>query len=439
MVKSQVITGKTKDSQLLEDLFRAYYAARKNKRNTKGALEFEVEFEKNIFALRDEIRDRTFTPSKLTAFIVNKPVKREIFASQFKDRVVHHLLFNYLNPIFDPLMINDSYSCREEKGTSYGIKRVAYFTRACSNNFKEDSYILKLDIQGYFMTINKERLFKIISKTLIRLEDKLVVDLDLVIFLLKKIIFKDPVLGCIVKSKREAWQDLPKHKSLFFAGKNKGLPIGNLTSQLFANIYLNEFDQFVKRTVKIRYYGRYVDDMVFVSKDKVRLKAFIAQARWFLWHDLGLKLHPKKIYFQAVKKGVSFLGVVIRPYRILMGKRIKGNFYKKIYCYKMYLSLEKILKRDSPSQNKLIIKLVSAFNSYLGMMVHYHSYKLRKKLTDLICLIYKGVLTKDKEYKKIIILKRKIKKLYEPTLIIHLSTSQKVKKLGLTGDIWQSA
>ena len=408
MNKSPVLTGKTRKSQLIEDLFVAYFDARRNKRNTKGALEFEVKFEEKIFALYEEIINGTYHPSRLTAFIVEKPVKREVFASQFRDRVVHHLIFNYLNPIFEPLMINDSHSCREGKGTSHGIKRTAHFMRACSNNFKEDSYILKLDIQGYFMTIDKEILSKIMGKVLRRSEDKLTVDLSLIMFLLNKTIFNDPVLGCIVKSEREAWQGLPKHKSLFYAGKNKGLPIGNLTSQLFANIYLNEFDQFIKRKVKVRYYGRYVDDMLFVSRHKELLKSLIIESREFLWENLRLRLHPKKIYLQPAKNGVSFLGAVIRPYRMLVGKRLKNNFYKKIYYYQKLLGLDLILASDFKCQKQIMMKLAAVFNSYLGMMAHFDSYRLRKKLIDIICHFYGGLLLKDKEYQKVILNRRRL-------------------------------
>ena len=137
------------EDSLLEDLFQAYYDARKNKRNSVSALAFEIEYEKNLIQLYDEICSRSYRPSPYSAFIIERPVKREIFASEFRDRVVHHLIFNYLNPLFDPSFINDSYSCRTGKGTSYGVKRVNHFIKSCSENYKKDTYVLKLDIKGY--------------------------------------------------------------------------------------------------------------------------------------------------------------------------------------------------------------------------------------------------------------------------------------------------
>src|SRR3989339_680169 len=194
--------------QLTEDLFRAYYDARRNKRNKKDVVKFEVNYERNLFVLAEEILDGKYQPGVSSCFIVKKPVKREIFAASFRDRIVHHLIYNYINPLFERSFINDSYSCRIGKGTSYGIKRLNHFIRSCSENYQKDCYILKLDIKGYFMSINKNILHE-------------------------KIIFYNPIKNCAVKGKGEDWAGLPKSKSLFFTQAGCGLPIGNLTSQLF--------------------------------------------------------------------------------------------------------------------------------------------------------------------------------------------------------------
>ena len=146
--------------QLLEDLLQAYYDARKHKRNTINQLRFEYNQEHEIVSLCDEILEKRYEIRPSICFIVEKPVKREIFAADFRDRVVHHLVYNYINPIFEKSFIDDSYSCRKNRGTLYGIKRVEHFIKECSDNYKKDCYILKLDISGYFMNINKEILFE---------------------------------------------------------------------------------------------------------------------------------------------------------------------------------------------------------------------------------------------------------------------------------------
>lgn len=325
--------------KLTEDLFQAYYDARKNKRGKKDALEFEMDYERKLLGLATEIRAGTYVPSPCSCFIVKKPVKREIFVAAFRDRIIHHLIYNYINPLFERSFINDSYSCRIGKGTSYGIKRLNYFIRSCSENYQKYCYILKLDISGYFMSINKNILHDKIKKTLslareresiqpLRNDEKF--DYELITELIEKTIFYDSTKNFTIKGNRSDWAGLPKSKSLFFSRAGRGLPIGNLTSQLFGNIYLNEFDHYIKRNLKIGYYGRYVDDMVFVHRDKAYLKSIIPKIREYLKNNLNLSLHEKKIYLQHNSRGVDFLGTIIKPYRIYIKNRTKGNFYNLI-------------------------------------------------------------------------------------------------------------
>lgn len=362
------------ENQLLEDLFQAYFDARKNKRNTINALAFEIDFEKKLFELYEEIKNRKYEIGPSICFIVKEPTLREIFAADFRDRIVHHLLYNYINPIFERLFINDSYSCRKKKGTLYGIKRVDHFIRSCSKNYNQDCYILKLDIKSYFMSIDHLILFQKIKETLFRYKDIINFDFDFVLHLLEKVIFNDPTKNCILKGSKKDWKNLPKDKSLFFTDKNKGLPIGNLTSQLFGNVYLNDFDHFIKCKLKIKYYGRYVDDFVIVHPDKEYLKSIVPQLREYLKSNLLLNLHPKKIYLQHYSKGVSFLGAIIKPYRIYIKNRTKGNFYRKIkFWNNLWQKGEKVKREDFK-------KFISSINSYLGIIGHYQTYKLRKKL-----------------------------------------------------------
>ena len=320
----------TEKDKITFDLFKAYFDARKNKRSTINALAFEKHFEANIFALCSEIIDNRYKPQPSICFIVDKPVKREIFAADFRDRVVHHLIYNYISPIFERAFINDSYSCRIGKGTHYGIKRIDHFIRSCSQNYTRDCYILKLDIKGYFMAMNKSLLYEKVKEELINQKLKIDFDLPLVLNLIEKTIFNDPRVSCIIKGIKTDWVGLPETKSLFHAKPNCGLPIGNLTSQLFGNIYMNAFDHWVKRDLGITYYGRYVDDFVLVHSDKEFLKTRIALIRKYLDETLNLELHPNKIYLQHFSKGVQYLGAIIKPHRVYVANRTKGNFYEAI-------------------------------------------------------------------------------------------------------------
>jgi RNA-directed DNA polymerase len=152
--------------KLLHDLFLSYYEARKNKRNTLNQLDFEFNLETNLIELYEELINWTYEVWKSIYFIQNYPVKREIFAWDFRDRIVHHLIYNYISPIFEKEFIYDSYSCRNWKWTSFGIKRLQKFIRSCSENYTSDCYILKLDISWYFMSINKKILFEKVQKSL---------------------------------------------------------------------------------------------------------------------------------------------------------------------------------------------------------------------------------------------------------------------------------
>ena len=359
--------------KIITDLFKAYFDARKNKQSTINALAFEKHFEANIFELADEIMENRYAIKPSICFIVNKPVKREIFAANFRDRVVHHFIYNCISPLFEKLFINDTYSCRVGKGTHYGISRVDHFIRSCSQNYRKKAYILKLDISGYFMAMDKTLLFDKINSGLIRQKDKLDFDLPVLLGLIEKTLFNDPRVNCIIKGKPGDWNNLPKTKSLFYANQNCGLPIGNLTSQLFGNIYMNNFDHFVKRDLQITCYGRYVDDFVLVHNNKEYLKSIIPRISDYLKSELKLTLHPDKIYLQDIKKGVKYLGAVIKPHRKYIANRSKGNFYGSITKH------NKVVRDHKPSQEEKDAFL-SSMNSYLGIMKHYRTFKHRKKI-----------------------------------------------------------
>jgi len=360
--------------QLLNDLFAAYFDARKNKRNTINSLAFEMNYESNLFSLFYEIFSSTYKIKQSICFINFNPVQREIFAADFRDRVVHHLIYNYISPIFEKSFINDSYSCRKGKGTHYGIKRIDKFIRSCSQNYHKDCYILKLDIRGYFMAMNRSLLFDKVKNKLLSNKHKVDFDTDLLIYLVDKVIFNDPTKNCIIKGKKSDWNGLPKTKSLFYANENCGLPIGNLTSQLFGNVYLNEFDHFVKKQLGIKHYGRYVDDFVIIHPDKNYLKLILPQINEYLKTKLFLEIHTGKIYLQHFSKGVKFLGAVIKPYRIYIASRTKGNFYKTIQQWNELIREKKKLSKEEQQM------FLSSINSYLGILKHYKTYKLRKKM-----------------------------------------------------------
>lgn len=384
----------------LEDVFEAYFECRKKKRNTCNALAFESEYERKCVELWREINSGTYHPSRSIAFIITKPVKREVFAADFRDRVVHHLIARRLVPLLEAQFIDDSYSTRKGKGTLYGILKVEEHIRQCSENYTKNCHILKIDIRSFFMKISKQRLYDITAEFLkARYTES---DLPMLLYLLRKTVFNRPERNCIRRSAPKEWRGLPKDKSLFHTDGSCGLPIGNLTSQLLALNFLDELDHLITGNWGVEHYGRYVDDMVLVHPSQEHLLEVRERiSRWL--STRGLMLHPRKMYLQHYTKGVLFIGGMILPGRKYLSNRTVG------FCYD---AIERLNRLAASSPDYVLThgeEFVSTVNSYLGMMRHFSSYKLRRKVMEHV----------GKEWWKIIyfeghIEKAVLKKQYKP-------------------------
>lgn len=351
--------------QLLLDLYRAYKEARKNKRSRAYQLSYEFNLEDNLVTLRDELLFGTYNPLPSTCFIIHDPKMREVFAAEFRDRIVHHLFYNYTHEVFERTFIYDSYSCIKGRGTHFGVERLKHHIRSESAGYSHPCYVLKLDIRGYFMSIDRFRLLKICRDTLLNKKSKLQVDYNFVDYLLETIICSDSVENCHIIGSIDDWNNLPVEKSLFHSAVGCGLPIGNLSSQLFSNVYMNVFDQYVKRELKCKHYGRYVDDAYIVSRDRSYLKSLIPKIASFLRDNLGLELSWDKIHVVDVRYGVEFLGAYIKPFRTYVSSSSLMRMKQKLNTYR------KIDVMDASH-------LQSSVNSFLGVLSHYDSYCLRR-------------------------------------------------------------
>lgn len=351
---------------LLHELWRAYLAARKGKRKTTDEHRFELNALENIIILRDDILRRTYKPSRGVCFIIHDPVTREIFAAPFRDRIVHHFLYNISYEWWDRRLIPDSYSCRIGKGTLYGQKRLARHIRSATNNFKTPAFAIKADLQGYFMSLDRKILVKRINWGLDRQFSNHHTQLYRTVkFLWREVIMDDPVKGVKIRGKWSDWDALPPTKSLFYQPKGKGIVIGNLTSQVLSNIYLDQLDRFITLNLKYKHYGRYVDDFyIIVAQDqKAQLLRDMEVIKDYIT-SLGLTLHPKKLYKQDTKHGVPFTGVIVHEGYIVPGNRAKGK------CSKAF--------RNFAEGNGSI----ETVQSYLGHLEHINSTKFLKKLFD---------------------------------------------------------
>ena len=361
--------------RLLADLRQAYFDARRHKRNKPYQLRFEQDLEQNLSTLCDELFMRRYRPLPSSCFVISDPQKREVFAADFRDRIVHHLYYNYTHTMYERTFVYDTYSCIKGRGTHFGINRLKQHIRKESQNYTVPCYVLKMDIRGYFMHIDRTRLLEICVATINKMgEHKVschrnerwqeVVDLDFVKYLTEVIVMLDPTDDCQIIGMPSGWQGLPHDKSLFHSPQGCGLPIGNLTSQLFSNVYLNVLDQFMKRELKCRHYGRYVDDFYVVSADKNWLLSLVPQVKTMLKERLCLDFHVGKLHLDSIWNGIEFLGMWLKPYRIYVSRNSVGRITRKLTL----VSSKTPDKWDAP------------LNSYCGILSHGTNYNIRRSL-----------------------------------------------------------
>ena len=326
------------------NLLLAYKKARKGKTKKIYVNLFEKNLLSNLLGLSEELKNQTYQPKPLKTFILKDPKTRKISKSEFKDRVIHHALVNTLEPIFDKTFIYDSCANRLNKGNLFAIDRFKKFIRKVSrngkvvlNNFKDNNqikgYCLKADIKHYFQEINHNILLSIIKR---KIKDEKVIQL------IQKVVNNN--------GEREG----------------TGIPLGNLTSQFFANVYLNELDYFIKHKLKAKYYLRYVDDFVVLHNSKEQLNEWKIKIDKFLRNNLNLELHPDKSKILPLSKGIDFVGFRNFYHYKLLRKRNIRKMNSKINNFKNH----KLTKEQ----------LLASFEGWRAYAIWANTYKLRKNL-----------------------------------------------------------
>tara|TARA_B100000315_G_scaffold248348_1_gene278122 strand:+ start:2483 stop:3700 length:1218 start_codon:yes stop_codon:yes gene_type:complete len=354
-----------------ENLYRCYLNCRKNKRNKVNSLRFEINAEEELQRLLEELTSGSYVPSQSTCFITNKPKYREIFAADFRDRVLHHLLVSYFEPKWEKIFIYDSYACRKGKGTHAAVKKLQSFMRKVSCNRTKTAWFLHIDIRSFFVSINKKILFEILTK---KEKDERITEL------IKIIIFYDPTKNHIKKGQLSLFELISPHKTLFNTNNKTGLPIGNYTSQFFANVYLNDLDQFVKHILKCRFYIRYVDDLVLLHESKQVLQGWEKDVDSFLKKKLALCLNWKRRKIARVGNGCDFLGYIVQPTHLLARRRTITNFTEKLNKYQSIITkpwYRGTLFKASPEE---LSKLEATVASYEGQFRHAATFRLLNKI-----------------------------------------------------------
>lgn len=354
----------TNDTIDLVSLYAGYLDCRRGKARTLVASEFEVEQEHQLIELLEEITHRTYVPMPAKAFVITKPDYREIFASAFRDRVVQHWMRLYLEPMLEERLIPSVFSCRKGKGTFAAQQHVAQMIYATSDGYTRDCWVMKLDLRGFYMSIDRQRVTRKAQHFVGNSNPTLC-------YLLDVMLNRAPENNCIRCGDVSLWQHLPPHKSLFTCGEGKGLTIGDVLVQHIANLLLDPIDHYISETLHLGY-ARYVDDMVLVSDDKEYMLSCIPLIRQALMVEAGLTLHPRKFYLQHYTKGVKFVGGVIKRGRTYISNRTVNNAFA---CVRRFNAIRSDKVRRQRSE-----KMVASINSYLGIMRHHASYKIRQRL-----------------------------------------------------------
>ncbi len=337
-----------------DNLYLAYKKARKHKTLKPYVIEFENNLKENLVQLQKELELELYEPRPLETFILRDPKTRKISKSDFRDRIVHHAICNIIEPLFDKTFIHDSYANRKGKGTLKAIKRFEEFKQKASQNNTRNCYILKADIKHYFDNVDHNILITLLQR---KIKDKKLINLIRII--------------------------LSNHQT---RNRRKGMPLGNFTSQFFANIYLDELDWFIKHKLRVNYYIRYVDDFVIMDEHLEKLEDYKTQINQFLKENLHLELHPEKTKISFLKRGVGFLGIRIYPHHKLLAKRNSRKFRKKLS-----LLITKY-------QNKQIEydKVYDTIEGWIAHIKHANSYKLRQRiLTPYTDILSNNLSTKE--------------------------------------------
>jgi len=315
-----------------DNLILAWKKARRGKTKKEYIIKFEEDIVNNLQELQFELMTQTYSPRPLINFILRDPKTRKISKSDFRDRIIHHALMNVIQNIFEKSFIYDSCANQKNKGTFFAIQRFEKFKRKVTNNLHSQAFCLKADIKHYFEEVDHKILCKIIKR---KISCKKTLNLI-------KVILKNGA----------------------FCTKNKGMPLGNLTSQFFANVYLNNLDYFVKNKIKAKYYIRYVDDFVILHKDIRKLEEWKQEIEIFLMDKLNLELHPQKSRIISLSMGIDFVGFRNFYHHKLLRKRNIRNMFSKVENYNQNLILERKL-----------LEIFQGWNAYATMA---NTHKLKR-------------------------------------------------------------
>ena len=344
------------DPHLFQHLVQAYLDCRRTKRTSASAMAFESQAEHNLFQLHDELSTGTYQPGRSVCFVITHPKPREVWAARFRDRIVHHLLYNHIAPRFHARFVADSCACIPGRGTLYAADRLEHQVRSHTRNWSRPAHYLKCDLANFFVSIDKAVLQQQLQRHVTE---------QWWMSLANVILMHDPRHDVEVRGTRAELALVPPHKSLFNAPQGHGLPIGNLSSQFFANVLLDDLDQYVKHGLRAPTYVRYVDDFILLHDSPQWLNQARTQIEAKL-ADLHLQINPRKTILQPVARGIDFVGHLIKPWRRITRRKT------------VHVALDRL--QDMPAAD-----LHQSANSYFGLLRQAtHSHHDRTRVAKLM-------------------------------------------------------
>ena len=379
-------------ASLVSEMTRAYWICLSNKATTPPALKFRLNEAENLTSLIWDVYNFEYIPRPSIAFIVTVPCPREVVAADFRDRIVHHYIVMKLEPLFESLNVfhPDVYSCRVGKGNLAAIERLRDRIWIESRGYTVPCYVASFDLQSFFMSIDKRRLYD--ELVALVQENYFDWDKDYLLYLIRVTTFNSPTEHAIRHSPLSAWDLLPKHKSLYNLDWFLGLAIGNLPSQTDANFYNAPF---VRWLVGVGLAPvNYVDDFYLVDRDKEKILAAMPHIRSYLATERGLTLHPHKFELQPAERGFKCLGGIVKDGEIFVNKRTVSRCYQKIHWYNEEVAT------NHRHRAKYAERFVAILNSYLGIMSHYSSAATRRNIAEMVLSRWEGYIVFDEGFTK---------------------------------------
>ena len=367
------------DWPTFHDLMVAHKSCRLHKPASVSQIRFEAKLAENILNLQHQIHSGSYKPSPAKCFVVTHPKPREIVAAEFRDRIVHHLVVTQLEPVWSRKFINSSFACRIGKGTHGAIRHLQKKVRIISRGGMTSVWCLQMDVEKFFVSIDRPILCELLLKFSRHRKLR---------ELIQAIYGHDARIGVKRCSTKEMFALIPTGKSWFDQGPNRGIPMGNLTSQFGANVYLTELDHFIERTLKPKSYLRYMDDLLFLDTDSKKLEAMVDPVSAWLENNRNQKMNPAKTSLTELRYGINYLGFEFRqmnsakePLQVFSTPKKRWQLIQSLRKFESSPPPEagrphplSLLLPDLPANRSL-----ASINSRIGCIAHANTYRFRKK------------------------------------------------------------